>query len=50
MEYRRFQIIRGYLIRAAARWYDEIKAWINSWVGFQVTFLQKFALPARKNT
>src|SRR6266498_5169774 len=50
MKYRRFQIIRGYLVRAAARWYDEIKAWINSWAGFQVAFLQKFASSARKNT
>ena len=34
IEYRRFQIIGGYLVRAIARWYDEIKAQINSWVGF----------------
>jgi len=26
MEYRRFQIIERYLVEAAARWYDEIKA------------------------
>ncbi len=49
MEYRRFQIIGGYLVRVAAKWYDEIKAWINSWIGFQATFLQKFASLARKN-
>src|SRR6266540_1057192 len=49
-EYRRFQIIGGYLVGAAARWYDEVKGWIGSWEGFQQAFLQKFALPARKNT
>ncbi len=30
-EYRRFQIIGGYFVRAAARWYDEIKTFITSW-------------------
>src|SRR6266545_2503279 len=49
-EYRRFQIIGGYLVGAAARWYDEVKGWIGSWGGFQQAFLQKFASPARKNT
>ncbi len=49
-EYRRFQIIGGYLVRAAARWYDEVKGWIGSWRGFQQAFLIKFASPARKNT
>ncbi len=29
-EYRRFQIIGGYLVRAAARWYNEIKTFIIS--------------------
>ncbi len=29
-EYRRFQIIGGYLVRAVARWYDEIKTFITS--------------------
>ena len=50
MEYRKFQIIRGYLVRAAVRQYNKIKVWINSWVGFQAAFLQKFASSARKNT
>src|SRR6266508_3478343 len=49
-EYRRFQIIGGYLVGATARWYDEVKGWIGSWGGFQQAFLQKFASPARKNT
>src|SRR6266511_3224309 len=49
-EHRRFQIIGGYLVRAAARWYDEIKTFITSWRYFQHVFLTKFALPARKNT
>src|SRR6266498_2501129 len=49
-EYRRFQIIGGYLVGAAARWYDKIKGWIGSWGGFQQAFLHKFASPARKNT
>ena len=49
-EYRRFQIIGGYLVRAAARWYDKIKACINRWAGFKAAFLQKFASSARKNT
>ncbi len=30
-EHRRFQIIGGYLVGAAARWYDEIKTFITSW-------------------
>ncbi len=30
-EHRRFQIIGGYLMRAATRWYDEIKTFITSW-------------------
>ena len=38
-EYRRFQIIGGYLVGAAARWYDEVKGWIGSWGGFQQAFL-----------
>src|SRR6266498_2511056 len=33
-EYRRFQIIGGYIVGAAARWYDEVKGWIGSWGGF----------------
>src|SRR6266498_293358 len=49
-EYRRFQIIGGYLVGATARWYDKVKGWIGSWGGFQQAFLQKFASPARKNT
>src|SRR6266542_2574083 len=49
-EHRRFQIIGGYLVGAAARWYDEIKTFITSWGYFQHVFLTKFASPARKNT
>src|SRR6266540_3728481 len=49
-KHRRFQIIGGYLIGAAARWYDEIKTFITSWGYFQHVFLTKFASPARKNT
>ncbi len=49
-EHRRFQIIGRYLMRAAARWYDEIKTFITSWEYFQHVFLTKFALPIRKNT
>src|SRR6266498_3263478 len=30
-EHRRFQIIGGYLVGVAARWYDEIKTFITSW-------------------
>ncbi len=41
-EHRRFQIIGGYLMRAAARWYDEIKTFITSWRYFQHVFLIKF--------
>jgi len=37
-------------VRAAARWYDETKAFITSWRYFQHVFLTKFASPARKNT
>ncbi len=49
-EHRRFQIIREYLVGAAARWYDEIKTFITSWGYFQHVFLIKFASLARKNT
>ncbi len=49
-DHRRFQIIGGYLVGAAARWYDEIKTFITSWGYFQHVFLIKFASPARKNT
>jgi len=49
-EHRRFQIIGGYLVGAAARWYDEIKIFITSWGYFQHVFLIKFTSPARKNT
>src|SRR6266540_3742339 len=49
-EHRRFQIIGGYLVGAAARWYDEIKVFITSWGYFQHVFLTKFASPVRKNT
>src|SRR6266542_1083546 len=48
-EHKRFQIIGGYLVGAAARWYDEIKTFITSWGYFQHVFLTKFASPARKN-
>ncbi len=30
-EYRRFQIIGGYLVGVTARWYDKIKTFIISW-------------------
>ncbi len=30
-KHRRFQIIGGYLVGVAARWYDEIKTFITSW-------------------
>src|SRR6266542_1844545 len=49
-EHRRFQIIGGYLVGVAVRWYDEIKIFIISWGYFQHVFLTKFASPARKNT
>jgi len=49
-EYRRFQIIRDYLIKVVARWYDEIKTFITSWEYFQNIFLTKFASLVRKNT
>jgi len=49
-EHRRFQIIGGYLVGVAARWYDEIKTFITSWEYFQHVFLTKFTLPTRKNT
>src|SRR6266540_2684757 len=48
-EHRRFQIIGRYLVRAAARWYDEIKTFITSWRYFQHVFLTKFASFAKKN-
>ena len=48
-EYRRFQIIKGYLMGVAVRWYDEIKTFITSWRYFQHVFLMKFTLLARKN-
>ncbi len=49
-EYRRFQIIEGYLVGAAVRWYDEIKTFITSWEYFQHVFLIKFTSLIRKNT
>ena len=49
-EHRKFQIIGGYLVGAAVKWYNEIKTFITSWEYFQHVFLIKFALPVRKNT
>ncbi len=49
-EHKRFQIIGGYLVGAAVRWYDEIKTFITSWGYFQHVFLTKFTSSARKNT
>ena len=52
-EYRRFQIVGGYLEGAAAKWFDMVKNGITGWNtfgGFTYLFKNKFASPTRKNT
>jgi len=49
---RRFQIVKGYLTGAAAKWYDTVKYLVTAWegpFGFEAIFLEKFALATRRN-
>src|ERR1043165_2992716 len=50
---RRFQIVGGYLMGAAAKWYDSVKHLVIACegpFGFESIFLGKFASAIRRNT
>ena len=50
---RQFQIVGGYLMGVAVKWYDTVKHLVTAWegpFGFESIFLGKFASETRRNT